>query len=549
MQGSVAVLAADVQAECRHGLECAGGGQGQAEGGGDGGHVNPLDLDGGVLFQRARPDQHGLAGGSGDDAAIGRSHCDAGSGGRVHSLDAQHHVPLADDLPDQVATGVDGTCQVEHADGGLAKLERGDQAIGADGGDAFVRTEIAGTTEHLRNGWDGVCEDFTGVRIGEGFSERRFGLDHDLSRRVDIQRRAIVDALDLDLELARAPRCEADRARIDVGFHNQRFGRRRDVHAVLVKDEVDRLHNVQRRHRTHDAAVGVTAFELHQRRPGTAGQHAVVRVVNVQWIAEHATLGAEVQAAELEVVALGDNHILLVFEVGAGLDGDGLAGDQCGQRLQAQGQQPGAADLEVHDDVAAGAVAVVGLQGDGGVADETGFGLEEDALAVARERGAAVAGGDDAPEDPVALAVECSGVEAQGLAEVGVGEGRGGAGHVVRRQVGAPAVVGIGDLAVGVGGDAIAVEVGDRQSNTRKEGGVGAVDLAVAVDVAGHGDLEAGGAGAAVIASQAQQLEAGVSHAQQGGRLAARIGLAQHGRAFDAERGAGTGFYGVDDCA
>ena len=366
---------------------------------------------------------------------------------------------------------------------------------------------------------------------------------------MDIQRRAIVDALDLDLELPRAPRCEADRARIDVGFHNQRFGRRRDVFAVVVEDWTDRLRNIQRRHRTHDAPIGVTAFDLHQRRPGTAGQHAVVRVIDIQRIAQHAALGAEVQAAELEVAALGDEHTLLVFKVSSGLDGDGLAGDQRLQGLQAQGQQPGAADLEVHDDVAAGAVAVVGLQGDRGVADETGFGLEEDALAVARERGAAVAGGADAPEDPVTLAVECSGVEAQGLAEVGVGEGRGGAGHVDRRQVGAPAVVGIGDLAVGVGGGAIAVEVGGGQRDTRKEGGVGAVDLAVAVDVAGHGDLEAGGAGAAVIASQGQQLEAGVSHAQQGGRLAARIGLAQHGRAFDAERGAGTGFYGVDDCA
>ena len=103
-------------------------------------------------------------------------------------------------------------------------------------------------------------------------------------------------------------------------------------------------------------------------------------------------------------------------------------------------------------------------------------------------------------------------------------------------------MVGVEDLAVAVAGQAVAVEVDGAAGEGRA---VLAVDLAVAVKVAGHADLEGGGA----AAGQGQALQAGFGDAQQGGGFAAAAGLAEHAGAVHGQRGAQRGFDGIEDRA
>ena len=253
--------------------------------------------------------------------------------------------------------------------------------------------------------------------------------------------------------------------------------------------------------------------------------------------------------APLQVVA-GERDALLVGEIAEGLHLHRLAGAQRRDLAHVDRQQRGVADLELQHDRLAGGVAVVGLQGDAGHARKTRLGLEQQRAAVQRQPGRAVGGAEHAPVHGVAVLVHRHIVEQRPPGQVAVGQQRlaGGLGH--RGTVGPEAVVGVEELAVLLVGRAVAVEVGQLQAagavGRLPGGGVGAVDGAVSVEVAGQRNAQAHPA----VAGQRHAHEPGVGHAQQGHGAAAGLRTADDGGAFGHERGVGAaGLHRVDQRA
>ena len=468
------------------------------------GQGHALDAHGQIGRHRARADQHSFTGGAGHDAAqLGADQHARRCGGigvvvgQHGVLHAHRHVALAHALARHAV-------EIHHADHGAARGVAGHQAVCVHAGHRRIAGEI----------------------------QRHGGAVLQGSRHVD---QVAGQRVGMHLELARAVRQQRQGLRVAV--HEQRH--RTDA-AVPA-----RIGGGQGRHGLHglDQLAANHARDLQQPRPVARQREAARSGVDAQG-AGRLAINTQVDRRQAEVAATRalHHHAGLIGEIERGGDARALPRPQHAQVLQPDRQQLGAADVDGQVDQAAGGKTVVGLDLHMGLACKTHFGREDQSLPIAGQTRRAVAAAQHAPEQRIAFQVQRDRVQAAAGGHIGVRAQRRAhrLRHGHRRQVGVPTVVGVEHLAIGGIAQAVAGQVGQRgacRGCGRPGGAVSAVHHAVAVQVAGQRDAQAGGA----CAAQAEQLEPGFGHAQQGDGVRAVGGLTQHGGAFGLQQHAGPG--------
>ena len=234
----------------------------------------------------------------------------------------------------------------------------------------------------------------------------------------------------------------------------------------------------------------------------------------------------------------------------------GLEGLELGAVGEAQGGERRITDVEGELNGGAAGKTVIGLEGDGGGAAVAGVGGEAEGVAVGFELGVPVGAVNHPPKQAVAFGVGGEVAEVLNEVKIGMGEGRGvGLGGGLRGAVGVKPLVGEEDLAVGGVGLAVAVEVGlgvagaCRGAQAGFElGAVGAVNLAVLVEVAGDLEVDLG----RPLAGELEGLETTLGEAQEQGALVAQgavvgvelVVITEQGAAGQRERGGGAGIGG-----
>ena len=178
-------------------------------------------------------------------------------------------------------------------------------------------------------------------------------------------------------------------------------------------------------------------------------------------------------------------HAGLVLEIRVDLDRGGPArsAEQNAQLVEIDMRQRRGADPHAHRRRRRLAVAVIGDEGERGIADESLVWREQQSRAVRRKRCRRVRGAEDAIRHPVAVRISGHAAQVDQRAQPHMRHERGDGGSDDRRAVGGQSEIGGDDLPVGGASHAVAVDIRPRVGS-RRQRAVGAIDLAIQVDVA-----------------------------------------------------------------